>query len=106
MEDRTVCDTIALPAIASLFMDFNESERVKNRCKGQVWLVIGLKKKNAKKKEEIQRCVATRASAICSRLGERMKEKRDRRSLMKKCLLSASCTLSVLIVLKTCAARD
>ena len=76
MEDRTVCDTIALPAIASLFTDFNESERVKNRCKGQVRLVIGLKKKNAKKKEEIQRCVATRASAICSRLGERMKEAR------------------------------
>jgi len=57
MEDRTVCDTIALPAIASLFMDFNESERVKNRCKGQVRLVIGLKKKNAKKKR--------RNTAVC-----------------------------------------
>lgn len=50
MEDRTICETIALPAIAGLFTDFNESERVKNRCKGQVRLVIGLKKKNAKKK--------------------------------------------------------
>lgn len=50
MEDCTVYKTIALPAIAGLFTDFNESDRVKNRCKGQVRLAIGLKKKNAKKR--------------------------------------------------------